>query len=201
MQVAQIEELDKRRVRVHLEDGRDFALYKGEVRKLGLTKGEELSLGQYEEIQNGILAKRAKKRALHLLARMDRTEAQLRQKLRQGYYTEEAIEEAVSYVKGLRYLDDARYARNFVRCQKGQKSQGNMRMALLSKGIPRKLAEQALEEECGQETEQELILRWVEKKHYSKETADRKEKQRMYQFLLRKGFRSNEILHVLDYLT
>lgn len=201
MQVAQIEELDKRRVRVRLEDGRDFALYKGEVRKLGLAEGEELSLGQYEEIQNEILAKRAKKRALHLLARMDRTEAQLRQKLRQGYYTEEAIEEAVSYVKELRYLDDARYARNFVRCQKGQKSQGNMRMALVSKGIPRKLAEQALEEECGQETEQELIFRWVEKKHYSKETADRKEKQRMYQFLLRKGFRSNEILHVLDYLT
>lgn len=71
----------------------------------------------------------------------------------------------------------------------------------MAKGIDRELAEQALEEECQRENEQELILKWVEKKHYSAQTADLKEKQRMYQFLMRKGFQSDDILHVLDYLT
>lgn len=74
-------------------------------------------------------------------------------------------------------------------------------MELLQKGIGKELIEQALEEEYQQENEQEQIRRWVEKKHYSGETADLKEKQKMYQFLMRKGFRSDDILHVLDYLT
>ena len=60
---------------------------------------------------------------------------------------------------------------------------------------------EALEEEYQQENERELILKWIEKKQYCAQEADIKEKRRMYQFLLRKGFQSDDILHVLDYLT
>ena len=137
----------------------------------------------------------------HLLEKMDRTEAQIREKLRQGFYPEEIIEDAVAYVKGYHYLDDSRYAENYVRNQMEKKSPRKIQMELMAKGIDRELAEKALEEECQRENEQELILKWVEKKHYSAQTADLKEKQRMYQFLMRKGFQSDDILHVLDYLT
>ena len=83
MQVIEITELDKRRSRVRLEDGRSFTLYKGECRQLGLREGEECAEGLLEEIYGKILKTRARKRALHLLERMDHTEAQLRRKLGQ----------------------------------------------------------------------------------------------------------------------
>lgn len=201
MQIAQVTELDNKRIRIFLEDGRDFVLYKGEGRKYGIREDAELSQEQYEEIYQEILVKRVRRRTLHLLEKTDRTEAQLRMKLRQGFYGEDLIDHAIEYVKGFHYLDDTRYARNYVRNQKDRKSRRKIRAELAEKGIGKELAEQALDEEYGQETEREQILKWVEKKHYSGEQADLKEKQKMYQFLMRKGFHSDDILHVLDYLT
>ena len=75
-----------------------------------------------ETIRRDVVFKRAKLRAMHLLEDMDRTEAGLREKLRQGLYPEDAAEEAVRYVKSFGYLDDTRYAENFVRSRKGSKS-------------------------------------------------------------------------------
>lgn len=201
MQIVQISEIDKKRMRISLEDGRKFVLYKGEIRKLCLEECGEISEEQYEEICSEILVKRARRRTMHLLEKMDRTEQQIRIKLQQGCYPEAVIDNAVTYVKGFHYLDDLRYAQNYVRSQKEKKSQRRIQMELLNKGVKKELAVQAIEEEYQQEQEQELILKWIEKKHYSGEKADLKEKQKMYQFLMRKGFPSDDILHVLDYLT
>lgn len=201
MQVIQIEEIDKKRVQILLENGCSFPLYKGERRQYDLQEGKDLSQEVFQEIQKEILIKRVRRRTMHLLEKMDRTESQLRAKLRQGYYPEDVIEDAINYVKGYHYLDDLRYARNFVRCHKDRKSRRIIQMQLIEKGVSREQIQQAIEEEYEQENEQEQILKWVQKKNYSSETADLKEKQKMYRFLMRKGFSSNDILHVLDYLT
>ena len=74
-------------------------------------------------------------------------------------------------------------------------------MDLYSKGISWRQADQAFALEAPQEDEREQILKWAKKKNYSKKTATLKEKQRIYQFLARKGFHSDDILHVLDHLT
>lgn len=201
MQIMQTAELDKKRIRIWLDNGKDFVLYKGEARGFHIKEGAELSEEDYQQIYQEILVKRARKRTLFLLEKMDRTESQLRMKLRQGFYDEELIEDAIAYAKRFHYLDDARFAANYVRYRKAQKSRRQLQMELMGKGISRDLIEQALEAEYQEESEEELILKWVEKKHYSGKTADLKEKQKMYQFLMRKGFRSEDILHVLDYLT
>lgn len=201
MQIVRISELDKKRVKIVLEDRTYFPLYKAEQRRYDLTEGAELSSEQFQEIKTEILIKRARKRTMHLLERMDRTEAQLRDKLRQGYYPDDVIEDAITYVKSYHYVDDLRYAQNYVRSHKEQKSQRKLQMELLSKGVPKQMITEALEEEYQQENERELILKWIEKKQYCAQEADIKEKRRMYQFLLRKGFQSDDILHVLDYLT
>lgn len=201
MQIIQVTDLDKKRVRIHLEDGYDFALYKGEQRKYNLQEGEELLEEQFQEIHGEILIKRARKRVMHLLERMDRTESQLRTKLKQGFYPEDVIEDAIGYVKSCHYLDDLRYARNYVRSRKDRKSRRMIQAELHTKGISKEWIAKALEEEYPEENEQEQILKWIQKKNYPSETADLKEKQRMYQFLMRKGFCANDILHVLDYLT
>lgn len=201
MQIMEIAELDKKRMRIVLEDRSSFALYKGEARQYGLQQGEELSEELFEEICEKVLVKRARKRAMHLLQRMDRTEAQIRTKLALGLYPDDVIDSAVDYVKGYRYVDDLRYAQNYVRNHKEKKSRRKIYMELLGRGISSELAQQAVEEEFQQENEEQLIRQWIEKKKYSPQTDDLKEKQRMCQFLMRKGFVLNDILRTLEHLT
>lgn len=198
MLITQISELDKKRMMIRTEEGTSFVLYKGEVRKLALQEKKELSSEVYEEIRNEILVKRARKRAMFLLEKMDRTESQLRDKLRQGFYEEDIIEDAISYVKRYHYIDDTRYASNYVRCQKERKSKRQIKVDLLRKGVDREVVDAAIESEYEAQSEQELIMKWIEKRHYSIENSDIKEKQKMYQFLMRKGFHSEDILHILQ---
>lgn len=198
MLITQISEVDKKRMMIHTEEGVTFVLYKGEIRRFDLKEGQELANEVYEEIRTDILIKRARKRAMFLLEKMDRTESQLRNKLRQGFYGEDLIDDAVAYVKKYHYIDDNRYAQTYVRYQKERKSKRQIKMDLMQKGVDREMIEQAIEMEYGAESEQELIMKWVEKRKYKIGNSDVKEKQKMYQFLMRKGFRSEDILHILE---
>lgn len=122
MIVTGIEEQTKTKFKVYLDGTFAFVLYKGELKRFGIKQGEDLAQENYEKIQNEVLLKRAKKRAMHLLEDMDRTESALREKLKAGQYPENAISGAIEYVRSFGYLDDARYAENFIMSRKDTKS-------------------------------------------------------------------------------
>ncbi|MEE1315058.1 MAG: regulatory protein RecX [Faecalimonas sp.] len=137
--------------------------------------------------------KRAKKRTLYLLERMDRTEQQLRQKLQQNGYSEEVIEAAVSYAASFGYVNDAAYAERYVSARKGRKSCLEMKMSLLQKGVERELVEQAIDEYCEEQDELQAIQSILEKKHYSPDEATPEQKKRLQEHLARKGFHYEDI--------
>ena len=63
----------------------------------------------------------------------------------------------------------------------------------MTKGISKDLAEAAIDSEY--DTDESVHIRkLLEKKHYEDSSADEKERRRMYQYLLRRGFRSSDIL-------
>ena len=92
-----IEEQTKTKFKVYLDGTFAFVLYKGELKRFGIKQGEDLTQENYEKIQNEVLLKRAKKRAMHLLEDMDRTESALRKKLKAGQYPENAISGAIDF--------------------------------------------------------------------------------------------------------
>ena len=137
--------------------------------------------------------KRARHRALHILERSDRTEQELRTKLLQNYKPE-AVEDAVAYVKQYHYLDDMRYAVNYLNSRGRVKSRQQVEQELLyKKGIARETLEAAIQEAEPQD-EREQIRLWMEKKQICPETASKEELRRFYLFLMRRGFRSEDIL-------
>ena len=140
-----------------------------------------------------VIGKRAKKRAMHLLEKMERTEKQLRDKLLDNEYPESCIDMAIAYVKSYHYLDDERYACNYVRFAQEKKSRQRIKQDLMQKGIGRDLIEYALEEEF-ESDETQKIQELLEKKHFHYGDTDQKEFQRIYNFLLRRGFRSSDII-------
>ena len=120
---------------------------------------------------------------------MDRTESQLCEKLRQNGYPEECVAAAVEYVKQYHYIDDLRYAKQYIRYHQQKKSSQRLKMDLMKKGVGREQIEQALAEEFVSD-ERAQIAELLEKRHYDAAQADRREQQRMYQFLMRRGFKS-----------
>ena len=140
------------------------------------------------------LRKKAKLRCMHLLEKRDYTEKQLRDKLRMGKlpYSEEIISEAIDYVKSYHYVDDERYARNYVEQMTQRKSRRQIEQDLLQKGVDRAYIVSAFED-TEEEDEMQLIFQWMEKKHFDRSNADQKECQKMYAFLIRKGFQSSDV--------
>ena len=188
----------KTKYKVYLDGAFAFVLYKGEMARFGIAEGEDIPEETVEKIRTEVILKRAKLRAMHLLEDMDRTESELREKLRQGRYPEEAVEGAVAYVKSFGYLDDARYAENFVRSRKAVKSRREIRMLLSRKGIEDKWIEKAFEICYENEDEQEAVLRILRKKKVDPGTADDAQMQKIYGFLARKGFRFDTVRQVIQ---
>ena len=58
--------------------------------------------------------KKATRKAMQLLEHMDRTEKGLSDRLRQAGFSAEATEDAMNYVRSYGYLNDYRYAMNYI---------------------------------------------------------------------------------------
>jgi len=196
MKVTQIVELSKSRSEVYIEQEFAFVLYKGELRLYHIREGEEIGEQDYRTIMEEVLPKRAKLRAMNLLKSRQYTTAQLRTKLLQGYYPEPIVQQALDYVASFHYTDDLRYAVEYITYHETTKSRKRMEQDLLRKGIQRDIMEAAWkewEQQGGVSNELAIINNLLEKKHYNSESADYKEKQKMYAFLLRKGFSGEQI--------
>ena len=66
--------------------------------------------------------RKAKEKAMRLLLQQDRTEKELRDRLYRAGFSETASEAAMQYVSGFGYLDDRRYAENYISFHKGRRS-------------------------------------------------------------------------------
>lgn len=198
MKVTEIRQTAGRKYRVSVDGEFAFALYKGELSRYHLAEGTCLSEDTCRDIRQNVVLKRAKLRAMHLLEDMDRTECQLRQKLGTGEYPEDITDMAVEYVKSFGYLNDLEYARRFVESRKQSKSRKEIYALLAGRGLEGALIEQVLEEAYDSQDARRAIRRILDKKRYCPETATEKEKQKIYASLARKGFRYEDIRHVIQ---
>ncbi len=128
---------------------------------------------------------------------MDRTEAQLREKLLQAEFSSELVEEAIAYVKSFGYIDDERYVRNYIEYRSSQKSRRQLEQELqFRKGVSPELI-QKVYEELEPADEKTIIRRFLEKKKFAGDATEEKVRQRLLAGLLRKGFRMSDVLSVM----
>ena len=196
--MTRIEEIDKRRRKISIDSEEQFILYKGEISQFKIQEKDVIEETAYQVIRQEILPKRAKKRCLNLLQVRPYTELKLREKLQEGCYPEDIIEEAIGYVKSFHYVDDLEYACQYIFYHKEKETKRKIEEKLLQKGVPSEVLRQAFEISCYSEEEQKAIeyqqaQRLLEKKHYDAVHMDWKEKQKIYAFLVRKGIDSQVI--------
>lgn len=193
MTVTKIEELTKAKLKVELDGEFAFVLYKKELSRFGIREDEELPEETYQQIRKDVILKRAKLRAMHLLTDMARTESGLREKLRQGLYPEDIVEEALAYVRSFGYLNDLRYAENFIESRRDRKSKKEIYALLCNKGVPQEQIEEAFASCYPEEGEGDAIRRIIEKKRVDFSHASWEEVRKLCGYLSRKGFRYEDI--------
>lgn len=191
--VNNYEALGKGRYRVAFDNGVSCILYRSEAAQLSIEIQCSLTDENYDYLINEIVGKRAKKRAMHILEQMDRTEHQLREKLARGEYPQECIDSAVEYVKKYRYLDDERFASSYVRYHQEKLSRQQLSVKLSQKGVNKDIIAEALEMEY-EADDGEKIRNLLSKRHFDPDNTDRQENNKIYQYILRRGFKSSDIL-------
>lgn len=191
MIVTSLEEYTKNKYKVYLDGQFAFVLYKGELHRYGIELNKEISSDDYDAVMEEVIVKRAKKRVMYLLKSMDRTEGELRQKLKEGMYPKQACDIAIEYVKGYKYVDDERYADRYIEYKSSSKSIRQMRAELKNKGLSEEIIDRTLENANTDETS--VIIKYIRKRHYDINTADPKETAKLYRYLAGKGFGYNKI--------
>lgn len=196
MKVERIEDGKAGRVIVHLSEGLSFPLGKKECRNLEIEKGREFSWEQISWILEELVFPRGRNYLIYLLASKDYTIKEIEGKLRKAQYPDVVIEQVVSYGVEKHYLDDLRYAEDYVRTHKDGKSVRQLIYKLQEKGIPSSVLN-----ELEAEDDRENLLPKV-RRYYEKKTGGAYERRgKTYQYFVRKGYSSGlikELLRELD---
>lgn len=198
MYIDYIEKLGKYKYRVKSET-LIFYAYQGDLRKYSIKEGMEFSDEMYEKFVKETLVPRARKKALDILSRADCSEADLRRKLSLKNYLPDVIEDAINYAKKFNYIDDKRYAENYINYRGKSKSIRQLKMELTSKGIDNNIIEKLFTDDVSDEAALNNLIR---KKIKNFDDMDKDKIKKICTYLYRKGF-SMELIHegLRDYLS
>ena len=132
--------------------------------------------------------------ALKVIGFKDRTEKEIREKLTQKGYDEIIIEDETEFLKSYGFINDSRYAERFTHDAINIKKWGKARIKteLLRKGIDREIIENTIED-IFSELEDDRIFTEMQKRFKNSDFSNMKERTRIFNFYLRRGFSPDEI--------
>lgn len=139
--------------------------------------------------------------ALRVLTRSDRSEAELRNKLKQFGFSLSDIDTAVEKCLEYNYLDDERYARERARSmmRSGRGVGHKVRLELKRRGLSPQIIEQVLEEVEEEFSSQDILRDQLERRFpgFDYATADDKLRRRVLSYFQRRGFSLSQIFAVI----
>jgi regulatory protein len=175
--------------------------------QFGLTKGKQLSEQEIERLLAQEDVMRLKQVALRYATYKSRTAHEVRLKMLEKEFSPEEAEYAVQFLEEFGYVDDAKYARNFIKERQERKPSGTerLRQELAKRGISKFDIEDALAEAFPKESVRETMLdnalQAAHKKLRSLQgKAHQKRQQALIGYLQRQGFTWEIIKKTLESL-
>ncbi|MCL2841994.1 MAG: recombination regulator RecX [Oscillospiraceae bacterium] len=175
---------------VNLEDGRSLTVSEAVLAQFYLYPGKELEEGEIQEIQVASDLQAVKAKAYRLLDRRAMSRNELIRKLVEKEVEESDAEETADFMEEIGLINDEHYAVTVVECY-GAKGYGRRRVEqeLWRRGVEKDLWEQALQ---GLPEGDDKLDRFIQSKLQG-EVPDPKEKKRVADGLIRRGFSWDEI--------
>ena len=179
----------KGRVLVFLEDGACLKITEQELLDFRFRAGDELDAGTMERLKEAAGLSNARTAAADLIGRRAMSRRDLEKKLREKGAGEAEARYAAEWMEAIGAINDAEYAAALVRHYGGRGyGPAYIRQKLYEKGVPKELWEDALEElPEGSPIDAFLASRLRGR------APDEKEKRRLTNALLRRGFAWGEI--------
>lgn len=150
-----------------------------------LREGVHLPPDRWAEVTSEGRRLIAVRKALELLSRKQRTERELRTALARSFLPDE-VDHAVERMRGLGYLDDQAWAKNYVA---GPRASGRGRALLKhelgQRGVPDRVAQSAVAEHDDRSAAREAAAK---RARSLRSVEEPRRSRRLYDFLRRRGF-------------
>ena len=144
---------------------------------------------------------RALQKAYRLLSLRPHSEKELEKKLREKWFPAAVVQEALEKLRNMQYLSDASFAGQWAHNLAVSKLWGNRKItaSLREKGVDADLIADAMEKVRQELSEETALAVLIKKKTAGKKSAviDMKEKKKIFQSLLGRGFPAGLILNKL----
>ena len=173
------------RVLVFLEDGACLKITEQELLDFGLRAGDELDKPTLDRLKEAAGVSNVKATAADLIGKRAMSCRDLERKLQEKGASEAEARYAAEWLEAIGAINDADYAALLVRhCAQLGYGPARIRDKLYEKGVPRELWEDALDTLPDQSEDVDRFLR----SKLRGELPDEKEKKRLTDALLRRGF-------------
>ena len=173
------------RVLVFLEDGACLKITEQELLDFGLRAGDELDKPTLDRLKEAAGVSNVKATAADLIGKRAMSRRDLERKLQEKGASEAEARYAAEWLEAIGAINDADYAALLVRhCAQLGYGPARIRDKLYEKGVPRELWEDALDTLPDQSEDVDRFLR----SKLRGELPDEKEKKRLTDALLRRGF-------------
>jgi regulatory protein len=181
----------KGRYNIFLDGEFAFGADKETIYTFGLRKNDDLTDEKIEEIKNYDEFNFGKKIALNYLNYKQRTEKEIRKKLKEKKISEKSTDKIISILKDLKFLNDDQYAKMYLEEKLANNPKGKrvIAMKLAEKGISKEVINNVIDSKYSEDTEikkaKELLSKYL-KKVRAKSESDKR--QKCYRYLLSRGF-------------
>lgn len=197
MKITDIKAQVKRQGRysIYVDEKYSFSLSENELLTIGLRVGQEYTQEEFDDLQKKAVLDKAYMRAYDQLSRRARSEWELRDYLKRKEYDEQTIDQIIITLHDKGYVDDAKFAESWMRNRRLLKATSKMRLRqeLRQKRVSDDIINQALEED--ETSEQDVLKDLIQRK---RQQTRYQEKDKLMQYLLRQGFRYDDIKGVIN---
>ena len=192
------------RASVFLDGAFAFGVQQRLLLKYNLHVGRTLTPDEQREIEQEDAVAEAKAAAFDYLAHKPRTEKEVRRKLRKRDFSDVVTDQVVERLHELSYLGDADYAREYVRARFSSKGYGPVRIRreLQKRGVGRHEIEDAMHEQMDAAATLAAAREHARAKwdRLDPDEDPRRQQQKLYGYLRRRGFTPDTIRRVTDEL-
>lgn len=186
----EIQKRNKERVNLFLDGEYAFSISAELVYKEHLKVNDEIDYKEIKDLAEKESFSRCKEAALRIIEKNYKTEKEVRDKLKQKGYEENAIEYSIKFLKEYNFINDNYYAKAFISDKLSTMGSQKIKYNLIQKGISKEIIDEELVN-INKENEKSIALDMAKKKVgiiRKKETDNYKISGKLYRYLISKGY-------------
>ncbi len=187
----QIQKKDNKRRSIYINGVFAFGLTDVDVLYYKLEIDKEIPQEKYDKILYNTLYERSKSIALNYLSRRMRSEKEVYDKLVDKEINDEIIEKTIDFLKKYNYINDENFVKHYIKDKLNLKGHGKKKIVydLKNLGIDINIIENYFEDNFDfYESEEQTALKLALKKVKNLDISDFKQRKKLNDYLLRRGF-------------